>query len=401
MPDLCPPMLRSLRPFFLLAALLVLSSLVLEHLNGRFWLNDFRVYYMAADNMRHGLPIYGQVFGEDTGLYKYAPVVLYFFQPYTFLPFHAAGIIHFLVIGVLLMACFAVIERSLGHLEVPLPSPAGRAMLGLLCIAVLLVRELHMGNINMGLILLAALGVERHLAGKRVQAGVSWGIVWLIKPYLLLMVVPLVMRRGWKVLRTAGITMLGGLLLPLPIEGPRQWWTLLREWTGSMAYHTEVMTSPDRIGAILLRPFGGQTSTGVDILFILLTGVLLMGFAARNRSRESGLSQPRHMDSAFELWLAMAAVPNLVITDQQHFMFALPLILFILAYLFTRRDRAALIAFLFAMLLYGTRSTDLWGKALENRWVGWGMLGSGNILLMAVAWHCWYRWRAMPRPART
>ena len=87
-------------------------------------------------------------------------------------------------------------------------------------------------------------------------------------------------------------------------------------------------------------------------------------------------------------------VPNLVVTDQQHFMFALPLVMLILASLFIRRQPLVLAGFLFAMLLYGTRSTDLWGVDLENRLLGWGVLGSGNILLIAVAWHTWRKLRA-------
>lgn len=393
------PMYRRLLPFYLLAGGMVLASLVLEQINGRFWVNDFRVYYMAADNMRHGLPVYGEVFGEDTGLYKYAPVVLYFFQPYTFLPFQVAATLHVLVIGLLLMACFTVIERSLGRFMPGLPRPALRAVLGLLCIAVLLARELHMGNINMGLILLATLGVERLLAGRPVQAGITWGIVWLIKPYLLLMIVPLVVRREWRVLRTAGATMLIGLLLPLPLEGPRMWWELLREWGHSMLYHTEVMDSPDRIGAILGKPFGLATSTMVDAVFIAIAGLALAWFSFRNTQRETAPAETS-MDGAFELWLAMAAVPNLVITDQQHFMFALPLVLFVLAQLFTRRDRTVLFGFLLAMLLHATRSTDLWGSRVENMLVGWGVLGSGNILLMAVVGLAWLHSRTRPGKAR-
>lgn len=379
---------RRLLPFYVVVALLIVASLALEFANGRFWVNDFRVYYMAADNMRHGLSVYGEVFGEDTGLYKYAPVVLYFFQPYTFLPFQVAGVLQVLVIGVLLMACFAVIERSLGRLLPSLPRPVLRATLGLLCIAVLLTRELHMGNINMGLVLLAVLGVERLLAGKHVQAGLALGVVWLIKPYLLLMLVPLVVRREWKVLRTAGAVMLAGLLLPLPMEGPHQWWELLREWGHSMLYHTQVMDSPDRIGAILGKPFGLAPTTVADAIFIALAGALLAWFTHRNRRRARNEAETR-MDAAFELWLAMAAVPNLVITDQQHFMFALPLILLTLAYLFTKRDLCVLTAFLSAMLLYGTRSSDLWGPRLENLVVGWGVLGLGNIFLMTVAFAVW------------
>lgn len=392
--------LRQLRPFLIVATVLVLASLVLEHVNGRFWLNDFRVYYMAADNMRHGLPVYGEVFGEDTGLYKYAPVVLYFFQPYTFLSFHLAGVLHFLVIGVLMMACFAVIERSLAHVAADLPRPAMRALLGLLCIAVLLVRELHMGNINMGLILMAVLGVERFIAGKRITAGVAWGMVWLIKPYLLLMIVPLVIHREWRVLRTAVASVAVGLLLPLLVQGPAEGWELTQEWGGSMLYHTQVMASPDHLGAILAKLTGIPTSTLVDAVFIALAGILLTWLSWRNR-RYARTGTTLQMDRSFELWMAMAMVPNLVITDQQHFMFSLPLILFMLAYLFDRRDIPTLAIFIVAMIGYATRSSDLWGSDLENKLMGWGVLGSGNILLMIVAWHTWRKWRTCLEKSRS
>lgn len=381
---------RPFRPLLAAISLLVLASLVLEHVNGRFWLNDFRVYYMAADNLRHGLPVYGQVFGEDTGLYKYAPVVLYFFLPYTLLSFQVAATVHFLLIGVLTTACFMVIGRSLGHFVRPLPGVAGLMLPGLLCIAVLLTRELHLGNINMGLILLAALGVERLLAGQRRSAGAALGTVWLIKPYLLLMIVPLVMRREWRVLRTAALTMVAGLLIPLVVQGPGAGRELNRQWFHSMQYHTQVMYSPDHLGQILSTHTGLPVSLGTDLLFIVLAGLFLTLFTWRNTRADHG--GPDAMDRGFELWLAMAMVPNLVITDQQHFMFSLPLILYALTYLFTRKDPQVLAAFVAAMVLYATRSSDLWSSPVENRLAGWGILGLGNLLLLAVCGWIWRRW---------
>ncbi|MFT3885037.1 MAG: hypothetical protein QM724_06280 [Flavobacteriales bacterium] len=80
-------------------------------------------------------------------------------------------------------------------------------------------------------------------------------------------------------------------------------------------------------------------------------------------------------------------------TDQEHFIFSLPAILFVLAYLFTHRDRVALAWFIVAMCLYATRSTDLWGSALENKWVGWGVLGMGNFLLVGATVFVHHRWR--------
>lgn len=382
--------LRPFRPFLIILAVFVVASLALEHINGRFWLNDFRVYYMAADSLRHGLPVYEQVFGEDTGLYKYAPVVLYFFLPYTFLSFHAAGIIHFLLIGVFALGCFVVVERSLARLR---PSPqaiAGRALLAFLCIVVLLVRELHMGNINMELILLSTLGVERLLADRRQVAGILLGAVWLIKPYLLLMLVPLVIRQAWRVLRTAGITMVAGLVAPLILHGPGTGWTLTRQWFHSMLYHTQVMFSPDYLGQLLATHAGTPLSPWINLLFIALAGLSLTAFSIYNRRQGP---EREGMDRTFELWLAMAIVPNLVITDQQHFMFSLPLIAFILLYLFTFKDRLALAAFVGTMLLYATRSSDLWSSDLENRLTGWGILGISNLLLLGLAIWVLHRWR--------
>ncbi|MEO8734611.1 MAG: glycosyltransferase family 87 protein [Flavobacteriales bacterium] len=366
-------MLRRLRPFIFFAIILVAAALALEIINGRFWLNDFRVYYMAADNMRHGMPIYNEVFGEDTGLYKYVPAVLYFFEPYTFLPYDVAGILHYTMMGVMLIASFVVVERTLLKIAGEIPRPSLRAGLGLLCIAVLLTRELHLGNINLGLIFLAVLGTERFIAGKAVPAGIAFGISWLIKPYLLLMIVPLIIRREWKILSTAAATMAIGLLLPMLFEGPRIWWELLREWVFAMIHHTQVMDSPDRIGIILGELVGKLPSSLFDVALIGLAGVGLAWLTWRDRENNTELPS-LDMDRAFELWLAAAVVPNLVITDQQHFMFSLPLVLFILAWLFTKRDRTVFLLFLVALFGYALRSSDLWGSAVENRMVGWGVL---------------------------
>ena len=383
--------IKPFRPFIIVLMLLVTANLVLEHVNERFWVNDFRVYYSAADNLRHGLPVYDQVFGEDTGLYKYAPVVLYAFLPFTYLSFDTAGILHLLVMGLVTIGCFIMVERTLARFVQPLPRTAARALLGLLCIVVLYARELHMGNINMGLILLSALGVERLIAGKRVAAGAALGVVWLIKPYLLLMIVPLVVRREWRVLGTGLLAMLAGLLAPMVLQGPATGWALNRQWFHSMQYHTQVMFSPDRLGQIVSTHTGIPPTLGLDLFFIALAGLLLAAFTWRN-TRKATPPMRALMDRAMELWLAMAIVPDLVITDQQHFMFSLPLILFAMAYFFTHRDPLAVGLFILVMVLYATRSSDLWGSATENMLVSWGILGVGNLLLILFSWWLLRRW---------
>jgi len=73
--------MHRLAPFRWTALFVLVLALVLEVVNGRFWLNDLKVYVMAADALRQGQPVYGLPFGLDTGFYKYAPGVLYLFLP--------------------------------------------------------------------------------------------------------------------------------------------------------------------------------------------------------------------------------------------------------------------------------------------------------------------------------
>lgn len=386
--------LHALRPFYIVTALLVLAILVVEHVNGRFWLNDFRVYYSAADNLRHGLPVYGEVFGLDTGVYKYAPVVLYLMLPATWLSFHVAAVLHFLLSGLLLMACFTLMENLLQRHFGPLPKPGARALLGLLCIAVLLARELHMGNINLLLLFMALVAIQWSSSNAPSKAGLAWGVIWLVKPYLLLMAVPLVVRQEWRVLRTAVFTMLVGLALPLFVQGYGHGLELTLQWARSMAGHSAVLTSPDHFTGIWYGITGQVASPAFQLALIAVAGLLLGALTRYNRMRRpSNAAWPTNM----ELWLAMALAPNLVVTDQEHFLLAIPLVLMVLAYLSTHRDLPLLVAFVCAMILYGTRSTDLWGRALETRFSGYGFLGLGNFLLFMIAILAWWRWKPTAR----
>ena len=144
-------MFRNSRHFVLLVWLLVVADIVLENVNGRFWVNDLLVYHSAADAFIHQRPVYGEVFGVDTGLFKYAPVVLFLFVPYALLPFKVAAVLHLLLSALILTVCSIRIERILMRhvFGIHRPRVGLRTVIGLVCIVALLVRELHVGNINL------------------------------------------------------------------------------------------------------------------------------------------------------------------------------------------------------------------------------------------------------------
>lgn len=374
---------RELRLVHWITALLVVLALVMDVVNGRFWMSDFRVYWSAADALIHGTPVYGVPFGQDTGFYKYAPMVAIAFVPAALLPFPIAAAIHFLFIGVALMRCQFALERVLMRhvFGTYAPRLLLRGILGLMFIAVLLARELHLGNINVWLMLGAVLGTEALLEEGPGRAGLLLGALWFVKPYLLLMAVPLVAFGQWRVLWYAALVMLAGLFAPIAILGHPATHALTHDWFASMFAHGSYLQSPDTIGSLFSRWSQGRWNIpasviiGIVGLFLYLVSILI---------KRSAIGQ-RPPALTLLLWSSLALIPNLVITDQEHFLFTFPLISYVLARLFLRPSPFPLGLFIVAAFLYALRSSDLWGNAMEASWTAHGALGVGNLLLMCTA----------------
>ena len=377
-------MLREQRPLIAIIVLLIAAALALEIANGRFWLNDFRVYWSAADALVHDRQVYGLPFGEDTGFYKYAPVVAMAFVPYALLPYELAAGIHFALIGVALTLAMVRIERLLmRHVFGTCPPRILlRGLLSLLCVAVLLSRELHLGNINLWLVVGVLFAMEALLEDNDALAGLLFGLLWLTKPYLAFMAVPLVVALRWRTLRNAGITLSIGLLLPMLFIGPDRWLQLHRAWLEAMTAHGSYLTSPDTFAALSRTWLGWEAPMHHPRLLIIVVGIAFTAICSWQVKRSGNHNRVLLL----QLWTAFALVPHLVITDQEHFLYSLPLIALTLAGLFDQRRPMSLVFFILAVLLYATRSSDLWGSQLESRWVAAGALGIGNLLLIMAAW---------------
>lgn len=386
---------RELRTVHWITAVLVLLALTMDVVNGRFWLSDFRVYWGAADALIHGMPVYGVAFGEDTGFFKYAPIVAIAFIPAALLPFKIAAVIHFVFIGLALMLCQVALERVLmRHVFGTYPPRMMlRGIVGLLIIAVLLARELHLGNINLWLVLGAVLATEALLNESHGRAGLLLGALWFVKPYLLLLAMPLVAFGHWRVLWYAALVMLVGLLAPITILGHATTHALTQAWFNAMAAHGSYLESPDTIASLAVHWSGGawHLPKSVVIGTVGITLFMVSVFVARHATVE------RPASFILLLWVSLALVPNLVITDQEHFLFSLPLIALLLGKLFFRPSWVPLILFLLGAFLYALRSSDLWGNDVEAWWTSYGALGAGNLLIIGAAFAaCWAIQRTVP-----
>ncbi len=377
-----PTVMHRLVAFRWTAFVVLALALVLEVVNGRFWLNDLRVYVMAADALRHGGTVYGVPFGLDTGYYKYAPAVLYLFMPYTLLPFTMACVVHFALIGLALVAVIVRMERILMRhvFLVHAPRTGLRAMLAFLCVAVHLVRELHLGNVNVLLLWAMVAGLGALLDDRPRAAGLLLGVAVLAKPYLALALLPLFATGQWSALGTAMLTAAAGAMLPVLVQGPGMGLELTRAWISAMRAHDTYLTSPHTLRSLLGTATHSSLPAEWDKLFIAMAAgaVFLITWRARRRS---GRPAALVLGTAW----ALTATPLLVVTDVQHFLLALPLIIGSLGVLFLHRSLPLALAFTLCMLAYGTDSTDLWGRDLAERFTRWGLVGWGTLGLLVVS----------------
>ena len=97
---------RSILIFGVFMLLFVTLLVFVEKLNGKFYTNDFKVYYLAAKDYFEGENPYLLPYGLGTGFFKYPPTTLYFFYFSTKFSYFTAQIIHviFLLIAFIISA---------------------------------------------------------------------------------------------------------------------------------------------------------------------------------------------------------------------------------------------------------------------------------------------------------
>lgn len=366
--------------FVLLFMLAVMA--MLHHIN-ELDLYDFQVYYSAARGLIEDTPLYGSPFGLPTGFYKYSPVTALFFVPVSLLPYSAAMILQYLFIMALTYAVtFKSSSMVSSHFFPDIEPIQNRLLLfAFIPIAMHVFRELSLGNVNLLLLLLALISQDLILKGRAVSAGVVLTLICLTKPYFGLLVLPLILYRQWKVIGTMAVTTALSPILLIPFAGISGTVTLFRDWFLAMMDHSSYLTSPHYIG-YYLNGLGFSESGAVYLLTASLMVFTPVVYLLIKRKGKEITSQEFLLLS----WLLYGMVPNLVITDTEHFLASLPIILFTLFELFKRKNWKLGVWVVLLIIGFGTNSRYLIG---ENGWRLYrtiGVLGLANLgfLLTAV-----------------
>lgn len=374
-------------PFIVFASVIFIAIFIIENINGRFWLNDFKVYYSAAQAFLNGEKIYGVPFGLETGFYKYSPFVLLLFIPDSLLPYEAAAIVHFIVLSASAIACILVVNKILSVYVFQKRNEKENVLmsLALLCVAIHLVREVHLGNVNVIILLLLCCALLFMLEEKFYLSGVLIALSVLLKPYFLIVLIPVVVFRKWKTILSFAVALLASEIICALAFGFERHIVLYREWFESLSAHGSYLQSSHTIQSLLQNFFGLGTSN-MTLSIIIGAGVvftiLLIAAQRRHGNENSEVAQKSILAAGY--FSCVAIVPNLVITDTEHFLLSLPLIVILIYYLSHKRNKFLYGIFLVVIFFFGANSSDLLGKTLSSRFESLGLLGISNLILVSA-----------------
>lgn len=371
---------KVLQKFILISVPIFVLFLVLEKINGRFWLNDFKVMYMAAEAMLHGDQIYGIPFGLGSGYYKYSPVTLLFFVPYTLVPFEVASVIHFFISAGVVLTSVILIQKLISeHVLFLNNMRLSLLFIAMLCIMVHVVRELHLGNVNMMLVLLICLSIHFSITARYTIAGVLLAIVFLTKPYFAICMVPVVLYQKRNLAFSVLASLLGLIVVSILFLGVTKGITVYGEWYVAMMQHSDYLYSNHTIFSLLTHYTGVSFSEAYGIPMLGAISVLLgTYFWLKDKGKDGNRS------FIVLVFLMIAFIPSFLITDTEHFLFSLPLISMLLLYLSKERNYGLMIPFIVMVLMYGGNINDLWGKSLSTNIEEAGILGIGNLLIIGT-----------------
>ena len=382
---------RAVRIFGLVVILLGIAIHLAELINGRFWLHDLQVYIGAAGSLLKGEPLYGISHGLDSGIFKYSPLMALLFVPHALLPHTLAASIHFWCIIIAFIMAVLLADRIIReHLLPGSRMHVTPLLITALITVVHLHRELHLGNINIILLCVLLFSLHHALKGHWPLAGILLGMAVIAKPHFLLIIPLLIMRTSWRYLGFTLLTVAAGLVLPALVMGWERNFNEHLEWFRQMSMHNAslihiqgtgheaVNTIYTFIHRVFLSPFM-EAHARLPYFILSLIAFLFALLVLRHMRRERDRGEQGHF--ILEYLILIALVPNLTLTDTQHFILSLPLVLWLMHRLRTQWNPILLIPAILIFLGYGGNWEDALGP-VSARMIDLGVLGISNILLV-------------------
>lgn len=391
--------------FVLIMLIFSLFFFIVQNINNRFWMHDFEVYYSAVDSFIKGEQVYDVSYGLGSGFYKYSPFALLLFSPTFILPFYIAKTIHFIMLsGAFIMAIIISKNIVIKYLLTDWNAKYPNLLLFLFFTPLLphFYTELHLGNINVLLLLIFLFSLYLIHTKKEISSGVLIAIGILIKPHFILFLPLLFFRKKFKSLTSSIISIAIGLILPTVFIGLQANLNLHHQWTQTMLNHnSSLISGQDTIFSWIYRLinqfgftdviFNEKLFCLIILILISLSYLFMLMINLKKEKVKAGSTSLKMQNFTFEFFLLLALIPNITKTDSEHFLLSIPLIVFLIIYLFKqKKDFIKKGIAIFVLLLYGMNIRELLGKDFSAWLTANGILGLANLLLILLCIYLYY-----------
>lgn len=217
-------------------------------------MSDFEVNYRAGHRLGLGETLYRTA--DSHWQFKYSPFSAMIYLPLSALPLPAAKAVWFLLVG-MSVAAVIVLGRRLAA-AAGASNPVRAVLLAALILVRFFLREIQLGQINalitallMGLALLLVRDDGAPSSRRRTSAGILWGLATALKPYAVIFLPYLVLKRKWRTLAWGGAVLAATLALPAIFYGIRGNATVLGEWISSLSRSTPgLLVSQDNVSLL-------------------------------------------------------------------------------------------------------------------------------------------------------
>ena len=349
-----------------------------EMSNDKLWTNDFKVYFEATVDYFNGNNPYVKNYGLDTGYFKYPPFTLYIFKFFTFFSYGTSQLIHLFLLMISLIVSIVTLKELVPKIfKFEFKTNQGWILfVPFLIVAIHLVREFHMGNINLYLLVFFVLGLKNIQSNKPLLTALFWSLMLILKPIMILAVIPLVFYKKWRIIAFMVAFGLFFFLFPIISTGWSGNLILWGNWVKSVSSHGGYIVSENSLTYLTNYYFGIKSEWIPSLICLsILLGLMILQIVKGNKA-----------DSQLIIWSVVLTgfSPNFFVTDTEHFLLIIPVLVFLLYLLSKTKPLLGWIFCSVAIILFSFNSNDLLGRELSDNFDAHGVLGIGNALFILV-----------------
>jgi hypothetical protein len=258
-----------------------------------------------------------------------------------------------------------------------------------------ILKDLHLGNINSIIILLLVLSFLKIAENKHLLAGLFIALVIITKPYFFIILFPLFLYKKYKTIAFTGAWGVAFVLSTVIIMGFSTSLDLHLQWIAAMLDHSELLGSYNTFISLSNYYLGTSIPSMFYYPLFLIIGIATyLFFYFDHRKLEVAPSTAlTNRNFTFYFFLIIAIIPNALITDNEHFIFSLPLIAMSLLWLIETKKIGLSILFAVMIVLYGGNTMELLGRDLMMKVNYWGILGIANIMILGFSSYVFFAHR--------